>query len=198
MHTPETFRATFAQALPYERYLETAEPHQLAGWKAFDARVTLTDAQKNLLRGIKRRVNILVISGTWCGDCVQQCPILAHFERAMPADVKSDDSPGIALRFIDRDEFATFATPFKICGGQRVPAAIFLNEDFEFISLFGDKTLSRFRALAARSLGPSCPLPGAPVASDEIAATTRDWLDEVERVSLLLRLSARLRQKHAD
>jgi hypothetical protein len=31
-----------------------------------------------------------------------------------------------------------------------------------------------------------------------LAAVTQDWLDEFERVQLLLRLSSRLRQKHGD
>jgi Cu/Ag efflux pump CusA len=54
----------------------------------------------------------------------------------------------------------------------------FVNEDFEFLSLLGDRTLSRYRAIAARALGASCPLPGARVADDELAATLQDWLDE--------------------
>ncbi len=198
MHTPETFASTFALAKPYAAYVASGKDHERAGWNAFDARVKLSGEQTALLKSFTRRVNILVISGTWCGDCVQQCPMLAHFERAHPADRTSPDAPGIDLRFIDRDEFAAFAVPFKVCGGQRVPVAIFLNEDFEFVALAGDKTLSRFRAIAARSLGANCPLPGAPVPADEIAATTQDWLNEVERVALLLRLSGRLRQKHED
>jgi hypothetical protein len=31
-----------------------------------------------------------------------------------------------------------------------------------------------------------------------MAATVQDWLDEIERVQLMLRLSGRLRQKHGD
>lgn len=75
---------------------------------------------------------------------------------------------------------------------------IFLAEDDEFVSIYGDRTLSRYRALAARQLGPACPLPGAPIPDDEIAATLQDWLNEFERVQLLLRLSGRLRQKYGD
>jgi hypothetical protein len=36
------------------------------------------------------------------------------------------------------------------------------------------------------------------VSDDELAATLQDWLNEFERVQLLLRLSGRLRQKHDD
>jgi hypothetical protein len=79
-----------------------------------------------------------------------------------------------------------------------VPVALFLAEDCELVAVFGDRTLARYRALAARQLGPTCPLPGAPVSDDELAATLQDWLNEFERVQLLLRLSGRLRQKHDD
>jgi hypothetical protein len=76
--------------------------------------------------------------------------------------------------------------------------AIFMAEDFEFVSLFGDRSLTRYRAIAAKQLGAACAVPGAPVPDDELAGTLQDWLDEVERVHLLLRLSTRLRQKHND
>ena len=47
-------------------------------------------------------------------------------------------------------------------------------------------------------VGASCPtglvLPGDPL----LAQVTQDWLNEFERVQLMLRLSARLRQKYGD
>ncbi len=58
--------------------------------------------------------------------------------------------------------------------------------------------LQRYRSLAAKQLGPSCPTGILPPDKDETAATLQDWLNEVERVQLMLRLSARLRQKHGD
>jgi hypothetical protein len=139
-----------------------------------------------------------VISGTWCGDCVQQCPMFDHIARAHPAPASHSDAPGIDLRFLDRDKNPDLAGPLKICGGVRVPTVVFLNEEFDFIAILGDRTLARYRALAAKYLGPSCPLPGAPVPPDEVAATLQDWVDEFERVALLLRLSPKLRAKHAD
>jgi hypothetical protein len=37
-----------------------------------------------------------------------------------------------------------------------------------------------------------------PPPADAIAAVVSDWLDQFERVHHILRLSARLRQKHSD
>jgi hypothetical protein len=120
---------------------------------------------------------------------VQQGPLLQRIAEA--GDV-------IDLRFADRDERPELAAAVAINGGQRIPMAIFMAEDYEPVSLLGDRTLTRYRALAAKQLGPACPVPGAHVPDDELRGTLQDWLDEVERVHLILRLSTRLRQKHGD
>ncbi|MBI2759979.1 MAG: thioredoxin family protein [Chloroflexi bacterium] len=199
MLDPAALRSSFQQGKPFEAYVATALPSQAPGWASVTARARLTEAQSALVRTFSRRINVLVLSGTWCGDCVQQCPILHAIAQAHPAPASGPpEAPGIDLRLLDRDKHLDLANHFMICGGHRVPAAIFLNEDFDFVSILGDRTLARYRAVAARHLGPSCPLPGAPIAADELAATTSDWLNEFERVALLLRLSPKLRDKHGD
>lgn len=199
MLSPDVYRAAFAQGLGFDAYLAGAKPSELPGWRAAMDRTTLSAAQTSLVASFTRRLNVLCISGSWCGDCVQQGPILARIAAALPvAPGAGPQAPGIDLRWLERDAHLAFADHFKICGGHRVPTVIFLNEDFDFVALAGDRTLSRYRAVAARALGPSCPLPGAPVPEGELAATITDWLNEFERVALLLRLSAKLRQRHAD
>lgn len=190
MLTPDFFRAKFSQGLPYADYIKTGKPAHLDNWNTFHASVSLTSDQQSLIRSFGRRINVLVSSGTWCGDCVQQCPMLERIEAANPKV--------ITLRFLDRDEHKDLSEPLMICGGLRVPTVVFLNEDFEFLSLTGDRTLSRYRAIAARQLGPSCPLPGAPVPRSEIDATVADWVGEFERVHLMLRLSPKLRERYGD
>lgn len=198
MVTPQTLKAHFTSALPYDAYVASGSADQQQSWRASHARVSLTPRQRGLVEAFERRVNILVLSGTWCGDCVQQCPMLDHLARVKPAPESSADAPGVDLRFADRDTHHELSQALMICGGRRVPTAIFMNEDFEFVSILGDRTLSRYRSIAARQLGPSCPLPGAPLPPDEAAATLEDWAQELERVHLLLRLSAKLRERHGD
>ncbi|MBC7833714.1 MAG: thioredoxin family protein [Phycisphaerales bacterium] len=189
MLTHAMLRDTFQEAVAYREYVATGRSDQIESWSKFHAQVQLADPQRKLLGSFTRRMPVLVISGLWCGDCVQQCPIL---ERIAAAGRMID------LRFVDRDAHADLADQVRICGGLRVPTAIFMNEDFEFVSLLGDRTLSRYRAVANRHLGPSCPLPGAPACPDEIAATAQDWVNEFERVQLMLRLSAKLRERYRD
>jgi hypothetical protein len=135
-------------------------------------------------------MRVLVSSGVWCGDCVQQCPLLQHIADANPEKIR--------LRFLDRDQHMDLAERITVNAGTRVPVAIFMAEDFEPVSVYGDRTITRYRALARKQLGASCPIPGAPIDEDELAGTLEDWLNEFERVHLILRLSTRLRQKHND
>lgn len=190
MITKELLRSAFDAGLDYAAYVRTGTAQQQGNWSRFHAECRLGEAQGRLIKAFTRSMPVLVISGVWCGDCVQQCPLLAHIEAANPERIR--------VRFIDRDEHINLADRLRLCGGHRVPIAIFMAEDFEFVSLLGDRTLSRYRAIAARQLGPSCPLPGAPVPPEEVAATMQDWVNEFERVHLLLRLSPRLRQSHND
>lgn len=180
----------FEAGSDYESYVATGTADQQKAWGKILEQARPTDAQRELLAGFQREMNVLVVSGVWCGDCAQQCPLIQRI-----AEANADQ---IRLRFVDRDEHADLSRHVRINAGGRVPVAIFMAEDFEFCSLFGDRPLARYRAIAGHQLGPSCPLPGAPVPDDELAATLADWLAEFERVQLMLRLSPRLRQKHGD
>ncbi|MFM8736028.1 MAG: thioredoxin family protein [Pirellulales bacterium] len=188
--TAAAWEAAFAAALPYDAFLERhASPEQRQRWQAFHGSISLTAAQRAVLGGFVRRMPVLVLAGAWCGDCVTQCPIFAHFAAVAPA---------IDLRFLDRDALPDIAAHLKVCGGQRVPVAAFFSEDFTPILFYGDRTLSAYRASAASLAGSSCASGAVPPAAEATAAAVSDWLDQFERVHLILRLSGRLREKHGD
>jgi thiol-disulfide isomerase/thioredoxin len=181
-------KTKYDAGLDWDDYLAT-DPEKTGNWLEVYAQAQLTAAQKQLVEGFTREMKLLVVSGIWCGDCVQQGPLVQRIAEA---------NPRIGIRYLDRDEHLDLTEQVKINAGLRVPAVVFMAEDFEPVSVFGDRTLARYRALAAKNLGGACPLPGAPVPDDEVQATLQDWLDEVERVHLILRLSARLRKTHGD
>jgi hypothetical protein len=176
--------------LTYAQYVAAGTPAQVENWGRIYEQTKLTGAQAALVGAFTRKINVLVLSGIWCGDCVQQGPLIQKIAEANPARID--------LRWLEREAHLDLQDRVRICGGQRVPVVIFCAEDFELVGWFGDRTLSRYRAIAQRQLGAGCPLPGATVAAEELAATLQDWVDQFERTHLLLRLSARLRQKHAD
>lgn len=191
MNMKATFLADkFAAALPYDAYVRTGTEEQQRRWRQVYDLAKLTAAQTQLVAGFERGMKVLVVSGIWCGDCVQQCPLLQRIAEANPGRID--------LRLVDRDQHRDLAEEVRVNGGDRVPVALFLAEDFEFCAAFGDRSLSRYRALAKKQLGAACPLAIAPPDADEMAATLGDWLDEFERVGLMLRLSTRLREKYGD
>jgi thiol-disulfide isomerase/thioredoxin len=176
-------------ALPFDAYVSRGAAHQRESWRASHDRVLLTGEQAALVSSFRRQMNVIVLSGLWCGDCAQQCPLLARI---------AEPNPLLDVRFLERDEHGDLQDKVTINGGRRVPVVVFCAEDFQLVSWYGDRTLSRYRAVAALKLGAACPLPGAPVPSDELAATLQDWLNEFERAHWILRLSPRLRDKHGD
>jgi len=186
----EFLNGEFEAALPYDEYVKTGKDSEREAFAKVYDQAALSVAQRGLIETFTREVRVLVVSGMWCGDCVAQVPLLARIAEANPERVK--------LRVVDRDEHDELASRVMINAGKRVPAAIFMAEDGEFVHLLGDRTLSRYRAAASRQLGAACELPTAGVADDEAAACLADWVNEFERVELLLRLSPRLRQKHGD
>ncbi|QDU71192.1 thioredoxin family protein [Mucisphaera calidilacus] len=183
-------KSKFETGLDYADYLAQGTDAQRSSWRDVYDRVTLTETQQSLLGGFVREVKALVVSGIWCGDCVQQMPIVQRIAEASGGKIE--------LRWFDRDEHADLQERVRINAGNRVPVVIFAAEDYEPVGWFGDKTLARYRALAAAQLGAGCPLPGAAVPESELAAVTSEWVDQFERVHLILRLSGRLRQRHGD
>jgi thiol-disulfide isomerase/thioredoxin len=180
----------FAAGLSYSDYLATGkEEHQRRWNQAFDAS-KLTAAQTALISSFTRQMNVLVISGIWCGDCATQGPLLQRIAAVNPNSIN--------LRWLDRDLHKDLSSLLRINGGDRIPVAIFMAEDFEHCSVYGERPLSRYRVLARKQLGESCEIAIAPPDADEHAATLQEWLNEFERIQLMLRISPRLRKKHGD
>jgi hypothetical protein len=180
----------FSSAVPYEKYLQLGKEEHQRRWKQVYDAVRLTESQRQLIGGFVRQTNILVLSGVWCGDCVEQCPLLQRIAEINPAKID--------LRFVERDQRPELRDKVAMNGGHRVPVVLFLSEDYHWCATAGDRTVHRYRAVAARKLGPSCPIGIIPPEKDELEATLLDWLNEVERVQLMLRLTPRLREKYKD
>lgn len=180
----------FATALPYERYLQNGNDEQRRRWSQVYDAAHLSDAQRQLLGGFVRHMKLLVFSGIWCGDCVEQCPLLQRIAEANAAKIE--------LRFVEREMKAELLPELRINGGSRVPVVVFLSEDHLWCATVGDRTINRYRALALRRLGPLCPTGIVAPEKAELDATLADWVNEVERVQLMLRLTPRLREKYQD
>ncbi|MHC4415989.1 MAG: thioredoxin family protein [Planctomycetota bacterium] len=188
----DILRRKFDQGLSYAEFVATgeAEGHR-PPWDQRYGELALDSKQHDVVRSFARRMNVLCLTGTWCGDCALQGSAMARIAEAT-ADM-------IHLRFIPRrDEHADVIVKARINGGFRVPVTWFAAEDFEPISVFGDRTLSRYRSMAQKQLPPRPTIVHAQPPDDPVREVLREVLDIFERAQLLLRLSPRLRQVHGD
>ncbi len=203
------WREHYEQGLPYTEFLARygTDEHRRRWQRMYD-QVRLPAAQREMLAGFPRQMHLLCLAGTWCGDCVRDGAILQRIAEA---------APRLGLRFLDRDENLEVARQLAINEGLRVPIVVFLSEDFVECARYGERTLATYRKMAVEQLGgraggdgletpviagrsgPGPVIAGAPSRPEEYyAAVVQDWMDEIERVQLLLRLSPRLRDKHGD
>ena len=180
----------FAEGLTYGEFLQThATPDQRTRWEAVYGKVALTQEQRELLGGFVREMHVLCVAGAWCGDCVNQCPILAR---------SAEQNRHILVRFVDRDAHPAAQEALTMNQGRRVPAVVFLNEDDQECGRYGDRTLAAYRQMAADRLGPACPTGIVPPGAALLSAVTAEWVGQFERIQLMLRLSKRLREKYGD
>ncbi len=192
IETPRSldFAAKFAAGVDYDLFLElNGSDIDRAKWQSVYDSVELSIDQRELLNGFTREMQILCMAGTWCGDCVTQCPIFAHFEA---------ESPMIRVRYVDRDADPELATELMICGGSRIPQVVFLNEEGKHVGRYGDRTLSRYRQIASQLDETDESSPSVISGEDTFSAVVQDWLNEFERIQLILRTSPGLRRKHGD
>jgi hypothetical protein len=180
----------FGESLSYTAFLDRNATHtQRERWDAMHARFSVSPTQTDLLGSFIRQMPVICLAGAWCGDCINQCPVFDHFAQA---------SSALNLRFLDRDALPAVRDALAINGGQRVPVVIFLSEDWNEVSRYGERTLSIYRKMAADQLGPACPTGLVPPADEALQTITAEWLAEFERAHLILRLSPRLRARHGD
>ncbi|VTR97671.1 thioredoxin family protein [Tuwongella immobilis] len=180
----------YESALPYDGFLHRyGTESQRHRWNGVLEQVQLPPSQTEMVQGFTRRMPILILAGAWCGDCASQCPIFERLARLNPL---------IEPRYLDRDEHMDVQHALTINGGNRVPVAVFFSEDGFEVARYGERTLSKYRELVRQQVGASCATGIVPANDPMLAQVTQDWLNEVERVQWILRLSPRLRQRHSD
>jgi hypothetical protein len=193
IHHKDLLQRKFDEALRYRDFvaLGDADGHR-PPWDERYGRLELSAEQRSLVAGFTRKINVLCLTGTWCGDCALQGSAMQRIADANP--------DCIDLRFILREEkHADLIVPAQLNGGFRIPVSWFMAEDFEPVSWFGDRTLSRYRSMARKAgLPPEQVAVLAEPSTDPVHEVMREMLDEFERAHLLLRLSTRFRQKYGD
>lgn len=183
------FRSYFEKALPYSQYVATGSESQRRKWEDYTKLLTLPPHLQSLLSSFTREMNVLVMSGIWCGDCARQGPMLHTLAQATPT---------IHLRFIESKENPELQEELRISGAERVPVAVVLSEDFYELVRFGDRHLSVYQRKARNELGAACDPGILPPSHDELSVEMGEWGAVLERAQLLLRLAPQLRRRYGD
>ncbi len=183
-------KAHYDQGVDFLDLIKMAEFDRQPQWHDRFDLLALDAAQTERVQQWNREMHVLCMTGPWCGDCALQGAAMQRIVEANPSHLH--------LRFIPRiDKFAELIVANPINAGFRVPITWFMSEDFEHVSRIGDRTLSRYRSIARKTLGDEANVLASPP-ENPVRAVLDEILDEFERVALLLALSPRLRKKHGD
>jgi thiol-disulfide isomerase/thioredoxin len=183
------FRGYFEIALPYEQYIKSGSTEDINKWLAMQENIRPSPGQMEVVKSFQRKMNILVMSGIWCGDCVRQGPMLAAIEQA---------NPNLSLRFIDNKENPELQEELRINGAMKVPVVVVLSEDFYELERFGDRHLSVYRRKLENELGPACDAGILPPSQEDLSQELEEWVGFFERLQIMLRLAPALRKKYND
>ena len=188
----DILRPKFEQGLSYDDFVALGEPEgHRPQWDQRYGQLELEPAQQKVAESFARPMNVLCLTGTWCGDCALQGSAMARVAAANPGSIRA--------RYLLRcEDHAELIVKAPINGGFRVPVTWFMAEDFEPVAVFGDRTLSRYRSIALKQLPPDQANVHAEPPADPVREVLREVMDMFERAQLLLRLSPRLRQLHGD
>ena len=183
------FKNYFDKALDYENYINTGTDLEKEKWRSYEQEVKLAPELIDRISSFKRKLNILVMSGIWCGDCIRQGPIFNAIQK---------QSKLFNFKFIDNRENPELLEELKINGAQKVPVIVCLTEDFYEVSRFGDKHLSVYRAKVDKELGAACDPGILPPEQSALELEINEWIDYFERLQHMLRLAPALRKRYND
>ncbi len=173
----------------YDAFIDGADPNQAERWRERAERTPeLTEEQLGLLRGYDRELNVLVYAGAWCGDCARTGPMLKKI-----ADACGEKA---TVKVIARAASEELQDELRILGALRVPVVVFLSEDFFEVGREGDRTLSVYRAKAAREVGRE--FDAGILTPKAISAEFDEWVDIFEKTMIMLRLAPFYRKRYND
>ena len=183
------FKEAFSLGLEYEAYLATGSQAEQEKFRAYAAKLPQSEQLESCAGQWKRTLHCLVFSGTWCGDCARQCPMLHEI---------ASKSSFVSLRFLDNREHSRFADEVRIHGASRVPTVVLLSEDFFELARFGDRTYSHYRRKFEQERGAACDAGLALSPAEELGEELDEWVRIFDRSQCLLALSPLLRQRYGD
>jgi thiol-disulfide isomerase/thioredoxin len=114
--------AVFASALTWESWLETAEkPEHRDLLRQARKDLLLEESAGSRLAGLSRKVHVLAIAETWCGDVRRHAPVLQRL---------ADGADRVEVRFVARADAPEVFKRYRTNGGEAIPKFVFFNDRF--------------------------------------------------------------------
>ena len=184
------FAALFGQGLAYEAFLRKyGNDEQQRRWSGVHATSRSVGAAETTTPSFTREMKVLILAGTWCGDCAKLRSDLRPLCRPERQDrhplLRSRRQSGIGPGDVDLRGIARTVRP------------LFERGRFFLAVLAGT---GHFPLIGTSSPANSVPrvLHRCSPEKTLLQNVVQDWLDEFERIQLMLRTSGRLRQLHGD
>ncbi len=145
----------FEQGLTYQQY-KAALTRNLDRFEENERGAVLDPAAIAAFRALPRAVNVLVLSEDWCGDCVNNVPVLARIAEA---------SGTLRVRFFKRDEHKDLMQRYLKDGKfESIPVFVFFDEAMREIGHWIERPASvdELRGRRRREIYASDPAFGSP------------------------------------
>jgi len=123
----------FSQGLTYDEYKVNMTRNK-DRFEANEGRLTLDPADVSVVKGLPRPLNVLVIAEDWCGDVIDNMPILGQLAK---------ESGKLNLRVFPRDQNLDLIDQYLNQGQFRsIPVFVFFDDQFTEIGRFIERPAS--------------------------------------------------------
>ncbi len=115
------YKAKIHEGLTWDEWLAGTSGAAADKMRSIYEKLELTDDDVTFLKSIRTKIHILCLSESWCGDCVQQVPIMARL---------CAENPKINFRIIGRDDNLDVMDRYLFNSAAVIPVFVFFNENF--------------------------------------------------------------------
>jgi hypothetical protein len=122
------FPTLWASSLTYDDFVKASTEH-CALWVGVHRLARIPEWARNAVPP-EGKLRLLAIVEDWCGDASNTVPILARW---------AEETPGIELRVIRRDENPTVMDHYLTDGSRSIPIVIGLDGDFHELGHWGPR-----------------------------------------------------------
>jgi hypothetical protein len=123
-------RERFEQGMTLQQYLDQIGTNRDT-FLAFLSEITIRPEDREAIRALGRRLNVLVITEDWCGDALYNFPVLIKLLEGMPqADVRvflRDQNPDLMSQYLNQGLYRS------------IPVFVFFDERMNEVARFVER-----------------------------------------------------------